>query len=69
MSNTGDDANDFRGTNDQWSGIETDYPAGMILENNIFPPSHDVQVWGPENPLDVVGRKFTVLTTLYAVPC
>lgn len=57
MSNSENNINDLRGTNDHWSGIEANYPAGIILEHDMFPLGRDSRLWGLQDPLDVVGRK------------
>lgn len=45
------------GTNDDWHGSDVGYPPGMLWEGTVFPSGRDERIWGPQDPLDIIGRK------------
>jgi hypothetical protein len=56
MSDSNDTIVSLPGTNDDWNN--GNYLAGMIWEGSVFQStSRDEHAWGPQDPLDRVGRK------------
>lgn len=58
MSTPNDASEDLADTNGEWSGVETDYPAGMAWVGSMFPfVPRDPRIYGPPDPLEEVPRK------------
>ncbi|KAF1924543.1 uncharacterized protein M421DRAFT_95313 [Didymella exigua CBS 183.55] len=58
MSTPNDAPEDYFGTNAEWSGVETAYPAGMSWAGSLFPSApRDPRIFGPPDPLELVPRK------------
>lgn len=57
MSNSNDDPDDPSSTDRNWYGADENYPAGMTWEGSMFPSGHDEDIYGPHDPLEVVGRE------------
>lgn len=58
MTTPNDTSEDFISTNDEWSGVATDYPAGMSWAGSMFPSApRDPMYYGLQNPLELVPGK------------
>lgn len=47
----------FVGTNGDWYGTDGEYPAGMMWEGTMFTAGRNEVIWGPQDPLEVIGRR------------
>jgi hypothetical protein len=61
MSHNEDSFGDITGTNDNLPQVAVRYPMYVRDGDSILPYGRDPILWGPQDPLDLIGRKFTYL--------
>lgn len=55
---------DNTGSNDRLSQAAVLYPMHVRDGDSILPYGRDTILWGPQDPLDLIGRKFAFPYTL-----